>query len=211
MPKPSSSLCESFFAKVDSFEQSIRKFETLKSSGSISHKDLKVVYEALFINLHIAFEVFLEDLFIGLLVGSSSQVRGLRSASNNIIPRVQFRSHAVAREVIKGKNKYIEWLPYSRTQELAKTFFRGGRPFSQVNDRDIQVIQNISTIRNYIAHRSEYSKKQFEKRIISNRSLPKIEQQPSGFLAGTWRMSPRQTRYQYYVVELKRIARDLSA
>lgn len=166
------------------------------------------MYEGLFLNAYAAFEGFLEDLFIGLLI----EGRGIQSSRSDIKPRISIRSHLVAREVLigLGPRKYIDWLPIERTLDMAKIYFRGGRPFSDLSIIPKSNLLKCAVIRNAIAHKSQYSMNRFEEIVIGNNPVLPQEKKPAGYLQSLFRTSPPQTRYEDLVANLLIIARTLA-
>ncbi|MBD2552684.1 hypothetical protein H6G51_05290 [Limnothrix sp. FACHB-708] len=212
MRKSDQDLFLSFEKQQQTIDKTRKKFVSLAQQRIIDRKALHVAYEGLFLNAHIRFESLLEDLFLGLLVQGKSQ--GLRTSRSGIKPRLLIRSYAVARDIVSGSTsgKYIDWLPYERTQERAKIFFvRDGYPFTNLDKRDVDHLSQCNAIRNAIAHKSPQSTKTFHKKVIQSRSLPTSERTPAGFLAGVHSRRERIdiTRYEFYITELRRIAQKL--
>ena len=121
------------------------------------------------------------------------------------------RTYKIARELITGAGRrYVDWLPYERTVDLAKLFFRGGRPFDDLSQTQKQLLSRGHTIRNAIAHRSRYSLGQFERPIIGSTPLPPKERRPAGYLRVLLRTAPAQTRFSNLLAQLLLVARDLA-
>lgn len=165
------------------------------------------MYEALYITSFTTFEFFIEELFIGLLV----EGHGYESARADVIPRATIRSHAVARELVFGVgNEYANWIPYGKTEGRAELFFRGGRPFSDLNDGDKSQLKICSIIRNAIAHRSRLSMSLFEEKVIGSSPIPPRERHPGSYLRGLSSAVPIRTRFENSVGTLLRVARLLA-
>ena len=175
--------------------------------GEFSNQDLAIVYEGLFLNAYIAFESFLEDLFIGLLVSGNY---GLVSSRRDISPRVEIRSHRIVRETISGINTrgYTSWLPYINTKKLAKIYFTGGRPFSEITNNHSNRLDEFRYIRNAIAHNSRSSQKKFVDNVIGNRALLPNERNPAGYLRGM--ANAQQSRIELAMLDLLSIANYLT-
>jgi hypothetical protein len=188
-------------------ERTRANVESLVKGDLLSHDAADRMYEALFISAHVSVETFLEDLFVGLLV----QGYGVISSRVDVVARVHVRSYRIARELINGAGRsYVDWLPYERTIDLAKLFFRGGRPFDDLSQPQKDVLLRGRTIRNAIAHRSRFSIRQFERRVIGSTPLPPNERSPAGYLRGLFRTSPDQTRFSNLLAQLLLVARDLA-
>ena len=189
-----------FIGHLRYIEPTRSKMETLMSKGTIVRRDIDQIYKGLYLDAVCYFERFIEDLFIGLLVGR------LRHPLSSIIPRVTFKSDIVAREVVFGGNRYVDWLPYNHTEQRASAFFRNGLPFTSLQPRDKQIIDQICHIRNAIAHKSNHAKKVFETNVIGSITMSPRDKNPSGFLRSKFRISPVQTRYENLIVEMSGIA-----
>lgn len=96
MPRSSTSLSRSLQKRFLALESSRKSIESLVAHGDLSERTAKHLYEGLFLNAHVAFEGFLEDLFIGLLV----EGQGVTSSRSDIVARVTIRSHRVARDLV---------------------------------------------------------------------------------------------------------------
>lgn len=207
MPRDSSILADIFGNKLKSLEKTRSKIVALQSRGLISRYAVSHFYEGLFLNSHVLFEVFVEDLFIGLLLNE----HGFKSRREDVVPRVEVNSFKIARELVIGPSRtYVDWLPYDRTLKLAKIFFRGGRPFSDLTKPMAEHLQKCHLIRNVIAHKSRSSYRQFNDEVIGSLPLPPRERTPAGYLSSNFRISPAQTRYENFVISLLSIARYLS-
>jgi len=177
--------------------------EHLLNTGVIVRRDIEQIYKGLYIDAVCSFENFLEDLFIGLLVGRYTP------SSRHIVPRVKFTSPIIARDVILSGKRYVDWLPYNLTMERAKAFFRNGRPFTTLTPTDRQLTEQICIIRNALAHDSEYANKIFEKKIVNSMALAPRDRNPSGYLRSEFRIAPVQTRFENLTIEMSGIARKL--
>jgi hypothetical protein len=207
VPKPSALLAESLGSKFRSIEHTRVNLEGLARRGLLSQRAATQVYEGMFLSASVTFEGFLEQLFVGLLL----QNQGVESQRSDIVPRILVRSHRVARELLFTRQRqYVDWLPYDRTIELAKKYFRGGRPFSDLSEPERQHISKCHTIRNVIAHNSRDSQARFEKRVLGTTPLPPHERTVAGYLRGLYRIAPAQTRYENLVAQLLTIARKLA-
>jgi hypothetical protein len=207
VPQPSSFIADKLARQFRTLERTRSNIDSLVTGGLLSQEAADRMYEALFLSAHVAIEGFIEELFLGLLVMN----RGVQSSRVDIKPRVEVRSHRIARELITGAGrKYVDWLPYDRTVDLAKLFFRGGRPFDDLSQVQKTLLSRGHTIRNAIAHRSRYSLSQFERSMIGSNPLPPKERYPAGYLRGLFRTSPAQTRFSNLLAQLLLVARDLA-
>ena len=166
----------------------------------IVRRDIEQIYKGLWLEACCSFEQFIEQLFIGLLV-----VR-FQHPSRQVFPRINFQSDIIARDVICSGNRYIDWLPYERTEQIAPAYFGNGLPFKSLTPAEKNTIRDICQIRNAIAHKSEYSKAVFQRNIISGLSLTPRDRYPAPYLRTVFRILPSQTKYENYIIEMASIA-----
>src|SRR5262245_7763058 len=105
MARAASTLSDAYAARLRTFERARRKLERLYIEGHIARHDAGLFYEGIFLRSVTSFEGLMEDLFVGLLAGAIIPGKDVR-------PRVTFRSHAVARDVMLGGRAFVDWLPY---------------------------------------------------------------------------------------------------
>lgn len=203
MPTQTLIFFNKFVGHLKYMEKTRTKLEKLKSQRIIVKRDIEQIYSGLFLDVICSFEDFIENLFIGLLVGR------LIHSSPNIIPRVNFKSDRVARDVVLGGMNYVDWFPYRLTEKRAKAFFRRGLPFTMLDRNDKEKLENILYIRNAIAHKSTHAMRMFEIKVIGSQILMPRERTPSGYLRGIFRISPIQSRYENLIAEISRIAMKL--
>jgi hypothetical protein len=165
------------------------------------------VYEGLFLNTITAFETFLENLFVGLLVGGKNRL----TSKHDVTARILVKSHGVARDMLLApRQKYVDWLPYDKTLNQADRMFQGGRPFSLLSNAQTQVLDKAVKIRNAIALKSRYSLSTFEYVVIGTTPLPPRESTPAGYLRGLLMAAPPRTRFEDYASSLASIAKVLA-
>lgn len=204
MAKDVSVHLNSFISHLNNLDRTRKKMETLLKKRVIVNRDIEQVYEGLFISSMTFLENWIEDLFIGLLVGR------IKHESSSVVPRVSFRSDRIARDVTFGGRNYLDWLPYQRyTITRSEAFFRGGLPFSSLKKADIKQLDILHIVRNAIAHKSAHSLSLFEKELIGSNPLPVGELKPAGYLRGIFRISPSQTRYENLITEMVSSVRKL--
>lgn len=200
MPRPTRVLAQEYRARLRKLNGARKRADTLLAKKLINRSDVELLYEAAYIASVTAFETLVEELFIGLLVG------GLISADRSLYPRVQFKSHRVAREVVQSGRRYADWLPYDRTIDRAEVFFRGGRPFTRLDSDDKRLLESCLAIRHAIAHRSRYALGNFERKVLHGLTLAPRERTPAGLLRSQFSKSPQQSRYENLVTQLHRLA-----
>jgi len=206
---PSSALADQFYRRLRALDATRRRVEQLFANGSVSRRDVERVYEALFLNAVALFEDFLETLFVGLLVDQ----QGLTSGHADVNPRATVRSYVVARELVMGGRKYLNWLPYSETKDRARVFFTGGRPFMSLSQDLEEHLSTCCYIRNAIAHRSQHATDMFLEKVVGSKALAPRERKPAGYLRSIHIALPPPpfSRYEHHVGEVLRAARFLAA
>ena len=157
-------------------ERIARKTETQYASGTLARRDSEVLYEGLFIKSLVAFEKFLSDLFVAIMLGKTQHDR------RYVLSKVSVRSTQAAESIILGGSRYVEWLPYDNTLNRARAMLRSGRPFDRLSSTDEASIRRWMAIRNTIVHSSAHSEALFQRRIIAGRHLSQAERTPGGFL-----------------------------
>jgi len=183
-----------------------RRMEKLLTRGLIPTRAAEQAYEALFLNAFTAFEAFVEELFVGLMVagGPGSVVM------SGIARRATVRTSRIARELALGGRSYADWLPFDLTEKRAHIFFRGGLPFTALGAASKDILRKGGLVRNAIAHKSRYSLSMFEQHVIGATPLPPRERTPAGFLRGTLIAAPPQTRFESFTSSILVAARALA-
>ena len=202
MSRPAISISDNLAGRLRTLEKSREKLERLSDAGHVTPRDMALFYEGIFLKTVTSFESLLEELFIGLLTGGIEPGR-------NVHPRAQFKSPAVARDIICGGRAYVDWLPYRHTEKRAAAFFRGGRPFSGLYKEDKKALERMLTIRNAVAHQSRAARNEFDKIIASVPLLP-AERTPTGFLRSVFALTPPRMHYQDIAGTCSLLARKLT-
>lgn len=195
MAKATATLSKDFRTRLHSLEFTRKKLDILFSSGSITRRDIEQVYQGLFLESVAAFESFIEELFLSLLT------KKVPPRSNKTVPKVIFTSRSTAIPIVFS-GKFYDWLPYLRTSERAEHFFKNGHPFSVLTPSDLSKTEEFRLIRNVIAHKSNYAKKQFEDKVIGSTLLSPRERKVGAYLVGHFRSSPPQTRYENLIIDM---------
>lgn len=201
MPKPASVLSNRFAGHVNYIDKTRLKIELLFSQKRIVRRDIERIYEGIFLDVIATFEMFIEDLFIGLLVNKINH-------KGKIFPKITFNSEVTARKIVFAGRNYVDWLPYNHTETRAGIFFRNGLPFT-LDKPDKQILAQYLIVRNAIAHRSKHSQKTLYKEILSPLNLLSREQTAAGYLRHIFRTSPSQTIYENAVIDIVTIAKKI--
>jgi hypothetical protein len=193
----------SFHRSLRNLDYTRKRMEQLHQDGKIRRRDLDSVYESLFLRAVTSFEAFLEELFLAILE------RRRRYRGGRVSLRMTVKSRQALMDILLQGDKYLTWLPFKHTEDRAKLYLDDGRPFTELDDGDKAVIKTIATIRHAIAHRSRHAMNEFERTVIGSRALLPGERKLAGFLRSQSRSGTVQNRFEIYVGELGRIAREL--
>jgi hypothetical protein len=187
-------------AALDNLERKLRglgttraRLEGLYSKKSVARKDLERLYEGLFMSAMTSFEDFFEAYFFELMLKPTGRGAGT-------VPRVHFKSSKVLRDFVLGGRRYVNWLPFSWTEERAAIYLRGGEPFRKVDGTDRRQMKEWTILRNAIAHTGREARGRFERELLSGVPLPPRERTPAGYL----RSEPRvgTTRFENITREM---------
>jgi hypothetical protein len=180
----------------------VQKQTLLRQEGKIPQRDLDYVYEIAFLSCFVALENYIEERFVGLLVGKST------SAQRKFKARVPITSAPLAREFIYGGRPYVDLFPYENTERLARRFFKDGYPFSALDKFEREELRLQHSIRNDIAHRSQASTSRFQNMCIGRGIiLPKRDLVVKRYLQTPF--SINVTRFENHVAQLLSIAQKL--
>lgn len=203
MARPASELADALVGHLGRTNVTRRRCERLFSEGRMKRDDIELVYQGLFLDAVCSFERFVEGLFVGLLC------EHVAHPSRRVRTKVRFGAAAVCRQVLAGSRPFIDWLPFDRTQKLAERFLAEGLPFSEIAANDVGRLQNVSLIRNAVAHRSRHAIKVFENSVLGQVPLLAHERTPAGYLRSVYVSAPAQTRYEESVIVLAGVAKAL--
>ena len=201
MAKEAIEIFNSLARKIKFLEKSRERQEGLFREGQIGKRDVEEVYAAIFLNVMASFEGFIEDLFIGLVTGDLNAKR--------VKVRLVIKDRNLAYEILFKNKQYFSWLPYDNTKNIAKIYFKEGKPFTQIEKDDETHIRKCSQIRNAIAHQSKHAAETFKREVLSGLILAPRDKQPKSFLRSQISLSPPQNKYQQLVNDLQIIARKL--
>lgn len=194
MAKPALKVHDDLTRRALAISRHITRVSAAHSSGQLNSSDLDQAYSGAYLAWFTALENSIEDLFLGLLVGTYRS-RGFSGS------RIVVRSRATAASVIRNKKKgYIDWFPYQEsTQRLAEVYLVGGRPFTSVSREDEGLFRRMLLIRNAVAHDSDHALKQFRSSLVDGLGLPSWQHKPGGYLRGI--QSGSQTRFDSLMAE----------
>lgn len=162
------------------------------------------IVELAFLSAFLAWESFLEESFILYLLGQKAP-RGRPPRRYAFPPN---KEHAV--DWLSEGRDYAKWADAGQVGSRAKRFFGAGRPFSGVLSRNQNVLQEINTIRNAIAHRSGSAHDKFEKVVRGRLTTLPANLTVGSFLSTPMPSSiPPVTFLEFYVGQIDLAAREI--
>jgi hypothetical protein len=93
--------------------------------------------------------------------------------------------------------------------EIAKRFLNDGKPFSEVDQTDRNILAQAVLVRNAIAHRSDAALLKFRKDVTGVGILPPQRQFPGTYLRRPYRAHPIQTWNGLYLDTLEKVGMQL--
>jgi len=156
--------------------------------------------ELAFFRVFSAWEAFLEETFILYL-------RGQQAPRGRPIQRYGFPpSEDAAYEWVAEGHGYASWAS-DKVKVRAKRLFKNGRPYETAFTSHHNLLYQLVTVRNAIAHNSAHAREKFEV-LVRNElgTLPPNTTPGSFLLALKPRSSPPVSFVEFYFEEIKRVA-----
>jgi len=116
----------------------------------------RLLNEMSFLQIFLAWEDFLDQTFIGYMCGGKT-ASGYRPKS--FIKPINMKH---ARDVLRGARPFVDWLNGQEVIDRAKLYFNDGEPYCKALQGALVKLDEMKTIRNAIAHRSEKSRLELE-------------------------------------------------
>ena len=158
--------------------------------------DKPVLYEAYFLKIYVAFENYLGEIFEKYCLGNPS--------SEGFVPdrRLSFETLEQVRNVINsGKmQNYIDYI--DKIKCLSKDIFREN-PFDIILEdaENVTIFNQMTAIRNCIAHESDYSKKKYQEACLNGQEY----KSPGVFLMSKNKRSSK-SYYSIFIDKIKTIS-----
>jgi hypothetical protein len=134
------------------------RFPSTVARFTSRHKELIIRFA--FLQGFLAWEEFLDESFTLYLLGEKAP-RGRRPL-REYSPR---RRKDAIRLITGADRKYADWTRTDNLRKRSKTFFRRHDPFDTPLRANNTYLQDMAIIRNAIAHRSQYSREEFQKLV----------------------------------------------
>jgi hypothetical protein len=166
-----------FLDKINKSYLLVKAANTRKSTFNQRHKS--VIAELSFFKIYLAWERFLEEIFIMYMMKKSKSIR------SKFFSFVQPNNKECAKRLLFEGDEYAEW-KYGNTVSRAERFFKNGFPFKDILNRISTDLNDIQVIRNGIAHNSDKAKNQFSLLVRTKMTfLPTKNFSPGDFLLST--------------------------
>ncbi|MCA8910772.1 MAG: hypothetical protein KDB82_03640 [Planctomycetes bacterium] len=177
--------------------------EDLYRRRMISENDVERAYSGAFILFYSQFETAFENLFLGLVSGRlASQQPAVKSL-------VKVKSDAVLRRATLGGRSYFDWFPFgAEAKRRVRGFLSRGKPFTDVTKADRSFMEEVTTLRNAIAHSSHHARKRFKDVFVEGVHLLPRQRRPAGYLRGNH--MPGQSRLEFMMLQSLAVTRRLA-
>lgn len=170
----------------------------------INAKRRNTLTELAFFRVFSAWEAFLEETFILYMLGQQAP-RGRKKVHRYGFPPNEDAAYAW----VAGENRYANWNP-DKVSGRAKRFFKDGGPFLAALTSQQNLLSQMKSVRNAIAHDSEDARKKFEA-VVRNElgALPPNTTAGSFLLATKPKTAPPVSFLEFYFDELVKVARKI--
>jgi hypothetical protein len=180
------------------------RIEDVYLRKEIGVTDCELVYESAFLNAVARFEGLLNVLLQEFVCGTPSRYNGCFSL---VVPR----SRTTFRTILAGGRAYVDLMPYKDCIEIAKRYLNSGKPFSDVDSSDREILSKAVLIRNAIAHRSSVALEKFRKDVNGVNLIPAHRQFPGTYLRRVYRSYPTETWSDLYFDTLEKVGARLAS
>lgn len=199
---------------VDEFQTELRRCTNLflvaqtaqAPSGRKLHiRDIEEFSSLALLKITLAWENFLEDCFLRYLCG----VPSLSGTTHQLLV-TKCNSIGAAESVLSGGRSYLDW----RQRDVisrANRLFAGGGPFLQPIQGSSRLLSDLATLRNRIAHRSNFSRLNFVSVVRSELGYVPPGITPGRLLLTVTPESAPERLFLYYVNCLAAVAGLIAA
>jgi hypothetical protein len=173
------------------------------TSPLINTKRRDSLTELAFFRVFSAWEAFLEESFILYMLGQ-------KAPKGRKIHRYGFPPNEdAAYEWVNEGRPYAKWTP-DDIKPRAKRLFRDGKPFSQAITNHHNLLFQVKTVRNAIAHDSASARDKFEEMVRNElRTLPPNTTVGSFLLTTKPRTTPPISFFEFYLDSIIKVADEI--
>lgn len=157
------------------------------------------------LRLRRAWEKFLDRTYLRYLCGASCD-----SGYSPILTAPEQRTIHDARSFLltQTSRSFLTWNRYA-TESRAEDHFSQGAPYKQAVNSVWQQLEEIGTLRNRFAHKSENTRQKFHNLVRRHYGHLPSGITPGRFLLDPSHRSSQDTRLEYYAASLKGAARSI--
>ncbi len=144
---------------------SLRIAQEIVSAGSTAGVGVRrleaILHEAGFMRAFVAWERFLEDVFLSYMMGQRP-ISG--RAPHRYYEPPNSESAWDFLRMVAGRRPYLNWTEPTEIAQRAQVVFRNGGCFSKLQAQN-QVLQDMKRVRNAISHDSDIARAKFEELV----------------------------------------------
>lgn len=165
---PIAAALTAFRAEVTTCQGFVSKAFTQNTAGTylLTSPERSFVVDSAFLKIFIAWESFLEEVFVRYLLGQPSTTGKL--AVRHATPS----SDQHAREILIGTQKYVDWSNPEIVRRLARLYFSNGEPIEAVLGSIQNDLFDLKTVRNAAAHLTSTTGKSLD--ALASRRLGRV-------------------------------------
>ncbi|MCK4428747.1 MAG: hypothetical protein KAU95_00100, partial [Candidatus Aenigmarchaeota archaeon] len=133
----------------------ISDINELNSTNTVLNKSqVNQIIELVFLKIYVSWEIFLEDVFIKLILISKNNYK--------ITAYLKPRDYSHALEMLKENKPFLDWTKVDNVMNRSKYFFKKGFPIFNNLYLIKTELTEMKTIRNNIVHMSQKVQKKFK-------------------------------------------------
>ena len=124
-----------------------------------------VLIEGCFLKFIVCWENFTEDYFLACMCGGNTKANKIIKPKSSLLAdkKTAFKKLNINRK--SRESDYIDWLDNEKIKQYSQDYFRRNSRVHKLYE-DPNMLHQIKTIRNHIAHNSGKSLKQFKESVI---------------------------------------------
>ena len=162
----------------------------------LSKVDITNIVELSFIKVFIAWEQFLEESFLKIIVNS-------RFKKNKTKCYISPKSIFHAKEILKEGRQYSDWSNLEYVMRVSEAFLKDGEPYHSSIGLIRKELDEIKIIRNFIVHKSPAAEEKFKNIVRTYLGTCPLKMVPGKFLFTTQSLNPSITFFNFYTDKLK--------
>lgn len=160
--------------------------------------------EAAFLQIQKSWERFLEDLFLSVLCGERPTRKPL--ASHFVVKDLE-----IARRILFNGRPYVEWTRFDDVMGRVNTYLEVPNIVETTLSSIAGEIEEIKTIRNFIAHSSKKAKEEFERLCRKKIGTTSTITSAAEYLLFLKEPNPPESYFEHYALILEVAAKEMVA